>query len=67
MCGEFQKVEIEKAPEVYHTDGSEIEYFIFKNVGQTQVVWTIGFYECTISGDMSIEQAKRMVDSIKKG
>ena len=67
MYDEFQKLEIERSPEIYFTDGSNIEFFIFENAGQTQVIWTIDSYECTVSGDISAEQAKRMVDSIKKG
>ena len=64
---EFQKIEIENSPEVYVTDGSGIEYYIFENIDQMQVIWTIDHYECTISGDVSVEQAKKMVNSIRKG
>lgn len=62
---EFQKIEVEKATDVYIS--SEIKYYIFENLDQIQVIWVENSYECTISGDLSVDEAKKMVDSIGKG
>lgn len=51
--------------EIYTSSGNE--YFICKNMEQIQVIWVDGSYECNISGDLSIDEAKAMIDSIKKG
>ena len=51
--------------EIYTASG--IEYYFFKNVDHLQVIWKNNNYECSISGDLSIEQAKSMIDSIGKG
>ena len=42
----------------------DVDYYIFDNVNQIQVVWLVDNYECIISGDLSIEEAKSMIDSI---
>ena len=51
--------------EVYTANG--IEYYIFKNLDQLRALWTIESYECNISGDLSLEEIKMMIDSIEKG
>ncbi len=43
------------------------EYYFFSNEGQIQVVWVTDSYECCISGDISLDEAKKMIDSIEKG
>lgn len=61
-----QSVEIEEdILEVYISNGTE--FFIFENMEQIQVLWVKDSYECTISGDISIDDAKEMIDSIGKG
>lgn len=42
-------------------------YYIFSNEGQIQVVWVTDSYECCISGDISLDEAKMMIDSVEKG
>ena len=49
--------------EVYVVDG--VEYFIFSNTQTLQTAWSIGEFECLIIGDISIEEMKAMIDSIK--
>lgn len=51
--------------EVYSHDG--LDYYIFSNHDQYQAVWIIDTYECYISGKISIENIKLMIDSIGKG
>lgn len=58
------EVEADNA-EIYTASG--IDYYIFHNERQTQAIWLIATYECTISGDISIDQAKEMINSIGKG
>ena len=43
------------------------EYYIFNNYDQIQAVWLADSFECYISGDLSIEEIKIMIDSIEKG
>lgn len=42
-------------------------YYIFSNKGQIQVIWVTDSYECCIFGDISLDEAKMMIDSIGKG
>ena len=51
--------------EMYSVSG--IEYYIFTNLSQNSAVWISGSYECCISGRLSIEEIKLMIDSIGKG
>lgn len=48
-------------------ESSGIEYYIFSNMNQKQVAWIKDSYECYISGDLTIEEIKMMIDSIGKG
>lgn len=45
----------------------EAEYYIFANLKQHTAVWLKDSYECTISGDLSVEEIKMMIKSIGKG
>lgn len=59
-------VEIEgEILEVYTVSG--VDYYIFKNTDQLRAIWTVDSYECNISGDLSIDELKKMIDSIEKG
>lgn len=51
--------------EIYLSDG--IEYYIFDNEGQLQAAWVNERFECFISGPLSLEEIKTMIDSIEKG
>lgn len=59
------KVEInENIVEIYPHLG--VDYYIFQNLDQLQVVWLTDTYECFIAGNVTIEEAKLMIDSIGK-
>lgn len=47
---------------VYSANG--IEHYIMTNLDLTNVVWKEETYECSISGDFSLEEAKKMINSI---
>ena len=49
--------------EVYVVDG--VEYYIFSNTETLQAAWSIGEFECGISGKITLEEMKRMIDSIR--
>lgn len=51
--------------EIYEVSG--VKYYIFSNVSQICFVWTSDSYECNVSGDISVDEAKKMIDSIGKG
>lgn len=51
--------------EIYEVSG--VKYYIFSNISQLCFVWTVDSYECNVSGDISIDEAKKMIDSIGKG
>ena len=51
--------------EVYSPVG--IDYYIMQNNLLTQASWTTDLYECYISGDISIDEIKQILDSIAKG
>ena len=46
---------------------SEHNYYIFGNYSHYQAVWIANSFECSISGELSIEDIKLMLDSIEKG
>lgn len=49
--------------ELYVVDG--VEYYIFSNTETLQAAWSIGEFECIIGGKITLEEMKRMIDSIK--
>ncbi len=49
--------------ELYVVDG--VEYYIFSNTENLQAAWSIGEFECIIGGKITLEEMKRMIDSIK--
>ena len=49
--------------EMYVVDG--VEYYIFSNTETLQAAWSIGEFECGISGEITLEEMKKMIDSIK--
>ncbi len=66
LGGEPEKVEIdEDLKEIYVRDGRE--YYIFTNNFQLRTVWIDGSYECYISGGMTVDEIKTMINSIGKG
>ena len=42
-------------------------YYLFANKKQNSAVWLCATYECEISGDVTIDELKGMIDSIQKG
>lgn len=48
--------------EIYVVDG--VEYFIFSNTETLQAAWSIGEFECIITGRITLEEIKAMIDSI---
>lgn len=51
--------------ETYEMAG--IKYYLFANNARTQAVWINGSFECQISGKLTIDELKTMIDSITKG
>ena len=49
--------------EVYQVNG--IEYYIFSNTETLNAAWSIGEYECIITGKITLEEMKKMIDSIR--
>ena len=49
--------------EVYVVDG--VEYYIFSNTETLQAAWSIGEFECIMGGKITLEEMKKMIDSIK--
>lgn len=48
--------------EIYTADG--IEYYIFSNDEFMQTAWVVGEYECLIIGKLTMEEMKKIIDSI---
>ena len=44
-----------------------ITYYLFSNLEHNRAVWLYESYECDISGDISMEELKEMINSIQKG
>lgn len=51
--------------EEYEVSG--VTYYIFTDVDLNKAKWINGSYECSISGNITIENLKMMIDSIEKG
>ena len=49
--------------ELYVVDG--VEYYIFSNTETLQAAWSIGEFECLMIGEITLEEMKAMIDSIK--
>ena len=49
--------------ELYVVDG--VEYYIFSNTETLNAAWSIGEFECIITGKITLEEMKRMIDSIR--
>ena len=61
-----EKVEIdENVVEIYSKEN--VDYYIISNNERFSAIWTHDSYECYISGDVSIDEIKLMIDSIPKG
>lgn len=66
QTSDSENIEVEKEPlEIYEVSG--VQYYIVANDEQLRAVWRKDSYECYISGDLTIEEIKRMIDSIGKG
>lgn len=48
-------------------EASGVTYYLFKNNERTQAVWIVDSFECSILGDLTIEELKLMIDSIERG
>lgn len=49
--------------ELYVVDG--VEYYIFSNTETINAAWSIGEFECIITGKITLEEMKKMIDSIR--
>ena len=56
---DFQKIETNQQYSEIYSVGNQ-DYYIFHNNKQNQAIWTRDSYECTISGNLSIEEMKQM-------
>ena len=43
---------------------NKIEHYIMSNLDQTKIIWQVANCECSISGMFTINEAKKMIDSI---
>lgn len=60
--------QVEKSDNLIETyEYAGMSFYIFSNNGQNRAAWNIGSYECYISGDISIEDIKLMINSIGEG
>lgn len=46
---------------------SGITYYLFENNKRAQAVWLVNSFECRITGELTIDELKMMIDSIEKG
>lgn len=61
-----EKVEIDDALlEIYEVSGTK--FYIFKNDTEFRATWVKDSYECYISGELTVDTIKTMINSIGKG
>ena len=65
LIQDSRKAEIDQLIEEYNYNG--VSYYFFSNYNQLQVVWVDSDYECIISGDLNLDEAKKMIRSIERG
>ena len=58
----FQIEKNEDLIEIYTVDG--VDYYIFSNNKTLQTAWVVGEFECMIGGNITLEEMKRIIDSI---
>ena len=58
----FQIEKNENLIEIYTVDG--VDYYIFSNNKNLQTAWIVGEYECLIIGKLTLEDMKKVIDSI---
>lgn len=58
----FQIEKNEDLIEIYTADG--VDYYIFSNDKSMQTAWIVGEYECIIIGKLTMEEMKKVIDSI---
>ena len=51
--------------ECYSVSG--VDYYIFENLDQLRAVWVVDSFECYITGPLSLDEIKAVIDSIEKG
>ena len=44
-----------------------VTYYLFLNNNTVRAVWIYDSYECDISGKVTIDELKKMIDSIQEG
>ena len=59
---QYQVEKSEDLLEIYSVDG--VDYYIFSNYDSLQTAWVVGDCECFISGKISMEEMKKIIDSI---
>lgn len=60
--------QVEKSENLIEThEHAGMTFYIFSNNGRNCAAWNIGAYECYVSGDISIEDIKLMINSIGEG
>lgn len=66
LDADWENIEInEDIIEIYERSG--VPYYICSNMDELKVIWIIDSYECYISGNLSLEEMKQMINSIGKG
>jgi len=55
----------EDLAEIYEVGG--VKYYLFSNHERVRAAWLNDSYECSILGELTIEELKLMIDSIEKG
>lgn len=66
VAADPEKIEInDELLEVY--TAKDTDFYIFSNLERLRAVWLDGSYECSITGDVTMEEIKLMIDSIVKG
>lgn len=58
-------VEVDGTPTEVYTS-HDVDYFLFTNEEQVQAVWVQNSFECIISGNISVDEMKKIIDSIEK-
>ena len=64
ISGVFTYTHEKNSPDTITYSVNGVEHFIMENMGEITIAWTVGAFECSIRGPVSVEEAQNIIDSI---
>ena len=63
-----QPEQIERSDDLFEIyTVSNVDYYLFSNTNQNRAAWLVGPFECYLSGNLTMDELKLIINSIEKG